>query len=65
MSEKKIGWKFDNTYLKLSNNLFSRQSPLPVKSPKIILFNNDLSKELNLNCSKINSKEMALIFSGN
>ena len=65
MSEKKIGWKFDNTYLKLSNNLFSRQSPLPVKSPKIILFNNDLSKELNLNFSKINSKEMALIFSGN
>ncbi len=60
-----IGWQFDNSYKKLSNSLMSEIKPTPVKSPKIILFNNSLSKEINLNFTNIDDKKKAEIFSGN
>ena len=65
MYRKKIGWKFDNTYLNLSQSMFSKINPTPVKTPKLILFNHDLSKEMDLDFSEIDSKQLALIFSGN
>ena len=65
MCRKKIGWKFDNTYLNLSKSMFSKINPTPVKTPKLILFNHNLSKEIDLDFSKIDNKELALIFSGN
>ena len=65
MHRKKIGWKFDNTYLNLSPNMFSKIKPTPVKTPKVILFNHDLSKEIDLDFSEIDSTQLALIFSGN
>ena len=65
MYRKKIGWKFDNTYLNLSKSMFSKINPTPVKTPKLILFNHNLSKEIDLDFSKIDNKELALIFSGN
>ena len=65
MYRKKIGWKFDNTYLNLSQSMFSKINPTPVKTPKVILFNHDLSKEIDLDFSEIESKQLASIFSGN
>ena len=65
MLKKKIGWKFDNTYSNLSQSMFSKLNPIPVKTPEIVLFNHDLSKEIDLDFSQINNKELALIFSGN
>ena len=65
MYRKKIGWKFDNTYLNLSQSMFSKINPTPVKTPKVILFNHDLSKEIDLDFSEIDSKQLASIFSGN
>ncbi len=65
MSIKKIGWKFDNTYLNLSQSMFSKINPTPVKTPKLVLFNHNLSKEIDLDFSKINNNEIASIFSGN
>ena len=65
MLKKKIGWEFDNTYSKLSKNMFSKLSPIPVREPNLVLFNHSLSKEIGLNFSEIDDKEMALIFSGN
>ena len=62
---KKIGWKFDNTYKNLSQSMFSKLNPTPVETPELVLFNHSLSKEIDLNFSQINSKELALIFSGN
>ena len=41
----KIGWRFDNTYAKLSNNMLSRLVPIPVKAPEVVIFNYSLSKE--------------------
>ena len=65
MYRKKIGWKFDNTYLNLSQSMFSKINPTPVKTPKVILFNHDLSKEIDLDFSEIDNKQLASIFSGN
>ena len=65
MLRKQIGWKFDNTYSNLSQSMFSKLNPMPVKAPELALFNHDLSKEIDLDFSQINNKELALIFSGN
>ncbi len=63
--EDKIGWKFDNTYLKLPEILLSKINPTPVKHPKLVIFNHNLSKNLNLDFSSINEDDIALLFSGN
>ena len=60
-----IGWYFDNTYLNLPEVMLSKLLPIPVKSPRLIILNQDLAKELNLNFSKTNSSDLASIFSGN
>jgi uncharacterized protein YdiU (UPF0061 family) len=61
----KIGWRFDNTYAKLPNNMLSRLVPIPVKAPEVVIFNYSLSKEMGLDFSNINNEDLALIFSGN
>ena len=61
----KIGWHFDNTYAKLSNKMLTKIKPVPVKKPKVILFNHNLSKELGLDFSNIEDNDMSSIFSGN
>jgi len=60
-----IGWRFDNSYSKLPDTFKEEVKPTPVNKPKIIIVNNDLAKQLNLDFSKINSKDLAQIFSGN
>ncbi len=65
MSDKKIGWKFNNTYTNLPESMISRLSPTPVKAPKVVLFNDSLSKSLDLDFSKVDEKELASLFSGN
>ncbi len=60
-----IGWNFDNSYLNLSKMMASQVSPVPVKDPKIILYNARLAKELGLNFSSLSKDQQALIFSGN
>ena len=65
MYRKKIVWRFDNTYSSLPKSMFAKINPTPVKTPKLVLFNHDLSKEIDLDFSDTNNKELALIFSGN
>ncbi len=65
MLKNKIGWKFDNTYSSLSQNMLSKLNPTPVKTPELVLFNHNLSKEIDLDFSQIDNEELALIFSGN
>jgi len=63
--KNKIGWRFDNTYISLPEVMLSRLSPVPVKSPKLIILNDTLSKELGLNFSSIRSEELAAMLGGN
>ena len=60
-----IGWRFDNTYSKLPNDMLSRLAPIPVKKPEIIILNKVLSNNLGLDFSNTNNEDLALIFSGN
>ena len=60
----KIGWCFDNTYARLPEIMLSRIAPLPVKDPKLVMFNNNLSKELGLDFSVIEDNLLPSIFAG-
>ena len=60
-----IGWRFDNTYSKLPDPFISNISPIPVKSPELIILNDNLSKQLGLNFSLVSKKELSNLFSGN
>ena len=65
MNLNNIGWAFDNTYSKLPSDLLTKQHPIPVKSPKLIILNESLSKDLNLDFTKINDQNLSQLFSGN
>ena len=65
MNFDNVGWTFDNTYSKLPSDLLTKQSPIPVRSPKIIILNKSLSKDLDLDFTKINDKNLSQLFSGN
>ena len=60
-----IGWHFDNTYSKLPDSFLSNTSPVPVKSPEIIILNENLVEKLDLNFSKLDKDKLSRLFSGN
>tara|TARA_Y100001935_G_scaffold201587_1_gene170043 strand:- start:3074 stop:4522 length:1449 start_codon:yes stop_codon:yes gene_type:complete len=61
----KLNWNFKNTYSKLSNTFKQNINPVPVKNPKLVLYNEKLGSELNLDISKTNNEDLSKIFSGN
>jgi len=66
MQEKKeINWNFENSFLNLPHEMFSKQKPNLVNSPEIILINYKLSEQLGLNLKSINTINLAKSFSGN
>tara|TARA_Y100000590_G_scaffold409097_1_gene500888 strand:- start:562 stop:2022 length:1461 start_codon:yes stop_codon:yes gene_type:complete len=60
-----IGWNFDNTYSKMSRILLSKVDPVPTVSPNLVLLNSPLSKQLNLDFSKLQDSDLAKMLSGN
>jgi uncharacterized protein YdiU (UPF0061 family) len=60
-----IGWHFDNTYSKLSKTFREEIKPTPVHDPNLVILNKQLAKDLNLDFSKIDNKNLAKLFSGN
>jgi uncharacterized protein YdiU (UPF0061 family) len=60
-----IGWHFDNTYSKLSKIFREEIKPTPVHDPNLVILNEELAKDLNLDFSKIDNKDLAKLFSGN
>ena len=61
----RIGWRFDNTYARLSSSMLTKMNPVPVKKPEIIIMNNNLSKYLGLDFSNVSNDQLGSIFSGN
>ncbi len=61
----KINWNFDNTYSNLPESFISKTSPIPVKSPELVIFNYHLAKELSLDFSLTDKKDLSKLFSGN
>ena len=60
-----IDWNFNNSYVLLPPILMTKIKPTKCENPKIAIFNDNLSKELNLNISEVDKNELSLIFSGN
>ena len=60
-----IGWRFDNSYSKLPDSFLSNTSPIPVKSPELIILNDNLVKDLGLNFIGLSKKKLSNLFSGN
>ena len=63
--KNKIGWRFDNSYTSLPKVMLTQLSPVPVKSPKLVILNHSLSKELGLNFSSISNEDLSSMFAGN
>lgn len=60
-----VGWRFDNSYARLPEIMLSQISPVPVKTPKLIILNCTLCKELGLDFSSHNDGSIASVFAGN
>ena len=59
------GFKFQNTYAKLSPIMYSQINPVSVRNPELIIINEILSKEIGLDFSQEDSKNLSNIFAGN
>lgn len=58
-------WNIQNSYAELPTKLFTLQSPVPVKSPKLELFNESLADFLGISDGEKDHADLADIFSGN
>jgi uncharacterized protein YdiU (UPF0061 family) len=69
MTEKKTlteaGWNFDNSYACLPEIMFTRMDPNPVRSPKLIIFNDTLAASLGLNVQALQSQDGVEVLAGN
>jgi len=59
------GWTFDNSYAQLPEAFYVKLNPVPVREPKLVVFNTSLAQLLGLNPDALNSSEAAPVFSGN
>ena len=60
-----VGWRFDNTYSKLPESFISNTPPTPVKTPELIILNDNLAEDIGLDFSSLDKKELSDLFSGN
>jgi serine/tyrosine/threonine adenylyltransferase len=64
-NSNKIGLNFNNTYSMLPDIFSAKVSPVPVKSPNLVILNEKLAEELELNFSEIEKNDLSRLFSGN
>lgn len=60
----KIGWNFDNTYIKLPPVFYSLIDINPVENPKLVILNEELALELGLDPRELKSQEGLEILAG-
>ena len=61
----RIGWKFDNSYARLSEHFYTRMHPVSVQSPQLVVVNEALADALGLHLEQSSKEELAQLFSGN
>lgn len=59
------GFNFDNSYTRLPGSFYVRLNPVPVPSPRMVLFNSSLAEYLGLDAKRLEGDEGAGVFSGN
>lgn len=65
MTNVKTGWEFENSYARLPEIFYTRLNPTPVRSPQLIILNEQLAKQLGLNTQALRSGEETAVFAGN
>lgn len=64
-TEYKMTFNFDNTYIHLSQKLYSKVAPTKVKAPQLVLYNAALAEQLGIDAGGRGETEIAEILSGN
>lgn len=59
------GWKFDNSFVHLPDSLYVRLNPVPVRAPRMVVFNQQLSDALGLQSEVLAGNAGTVIFAGN
>ena len=59
-----VGWRFDNTYSRLTETLFAPAQPATARTPKVSILNHGLAEELGLNLGAMSSEAAAALFAG-
>ncbi len=59
------GWRFDNSYARLSESFHSRVNPTPVAAPRLVLLNHRLAHSLGLDPAALSGLGAAAYFTGN
>ena len=60
-----FGFTFENTYVELPKEFYSKLSPQPVPEPRVVLLNGSFAEELSLDFSESSPESLADLFSGN
>ena len=64
VDDNTVGWRFDNTYSRLPDVLFSPATPVVVRAPRVSILNHRLADELGLNLSVLSPETAARLFAG-
>jgi uncharacterized protein YdiU (UPF0061 family) len=55
------GWRFDNSYGRLPERLFTRTAPVPVRAPRLVALNAPLAADLGLDPAALRSAGAAML----
>ena len=58
-------WQLENSYSDLPEQFFTKVNPMPVSSPKLLIFNEELAKSLGIELDLNDKAMLANLFSGN
>src|SRR3954470_18068915 len=59
-----VGWRFDNTYSRLPDVLFTPARPATFRTPQVSILNHALAEELGLDLGAVSPEAAAALFSG-
>lgn len=59
------GWHFDNSYLTLPESFYRVQKPVPVRDPRLVIFNAPLAQSLGLDANRLTAEEGVSFWAGN
>jgi uncharacterized protein YdiU (UPF0061 family) len=60
-----LGFRFDNSYARLPDYFYVRMRPVPVREPRMVVFNRTLAEVLGMNIEKLAGEEGTAVLSGN
>lgn len=59
-----VGWRFDNSYVRLPDDLFAPATPALAKQPRVAVLNHRLAADLGLNLDALSPELAAGLFAG-